>query len=1290
MAALRLNLLGGFELLSGSGAPVSLPPRKAKALLAYLALGGSRPHARDKLAALLWADCGDAQARTSLRQALAAIRKSLGEDDCIVADTQTITTRPEALAVDAVEFERLVAEGTEGSLWRAVELYCGDLLEGFSVAAPGFEAWLGAQQEYLRHLAVDALARLAEGHAERGQIERAIAAATRLIAIDPLHEQIHRLLMGLYLKQGRQAAALKQYQLCREILQRELGVSPEAETERVHRDILQQRRAGVAPESAPVVPAVPDDAAPAAPPGAAGAQLREAVVMAVDLVGVDEAGGADEAESAHELLGRYRGRSDAIVEQYGGSVTSHIGGRLVAVFGAPIAHGNDGERCVRAALAIAQAVGGLAGAGAAPPQARIGIASGLVLAERQDGALFVTGEPLRLAMRIVEASAPGEVWVAARVRDALAACLDAEPLPDVPIQAGQRAARVWRVRRCGGPKPLPALPLVGRQAELHQLAGIAAACMSARRGHVVLIRGEAGIGKSCLLQECARLARAQGLRCHTVRVLDVAGEGDEDLIVQLLRSLLDLDASADPNALQAAIDRAGAGAALERHQQIVLHPTLGAPQPAELRALYDAMDREARQRATQALLCSLVQWASVQAPRLILVEDIHWATRETLAQLAALAAGARACPLLLMMSTREDADPIDAAWRAAARGASITAIDLAPLSEAEAREMAAHYPCADAALVRSCIERSQGNPLFLDQLLRNAEAGHGPLPGSVQSIVLARMDRLAPADREALQAASVLGQAFSLPALRCLAGGADEACARLAEQVLIRPEGEGFLFIHALVREGVYASLLKSRKRELHALAAQWYEGHDLALHAEHLDLAADPGAARAYVEAARAQAQKYQYERALRLAEHALALAGDAAMRFEATALRGRLLLDLGRVEEAVEAYRAAATLASTGAHERQALTGLAAALRICDRHREALSALARVLAIAGDPPSPGELAEIHLLRGNLYFPLGDRAACLAEHEQARAYAARSGSPQLEARALSGLGDAYYQRAQMLTAHRYFDRCIELCQQHGIRNVEAVNLAMRAATRLNRNELAEALEDARLASELAAQIGDLRAQMLAENLWCACLAYATDWQGAARHAELALEITRRLGAQRFEAEMLMYVGIARWHLDGPAQGEPILDRSYGLCVETGATAYFGPPILAALAAVTSDPGKRKAALDEGEALLAGGCVSHCHLLFYEYAIDIEIEQGDWPVVERYAGALEDYTRVEPMPWSDFLIRRARALARVGEGVRDASLVETLRALADEARRAGIKWRLGKLEQALQRLADGS
>ena len=112
--------------------------------------------------------------------------------------------------------------------------------------------------------------------------------------------------------------------------------------------------------------------------------------------------------------------------------------------------------------------------------------------------------------------------------------------------------------------------------------------------------------------------------------------------------------------------------------------------------------------------------------------------------------------------------------------------------------------------------------------------------------------------------------------------------------------------------------------------------------------------------------------------------------------------------------------------------------------------------------------------------------------------------------------------------------------------------------------------------------------------------------------------------------------------------------------------------------------------LAEGEALLARGCVSHCYLLFYEFAIEIQLDQGDWCAAERYAGALEAYMRAEPAPWGDFLIRRARALARAGGDTCDAPLAQTLRALADEARHAGIRWRLGKLEHALQRVAGGA
>lgn len=150
-----------------------------------------------------------------------------------------------------------------------------------------------------------------------------------------------------------------------------------------------------------------------------------------------------------------------------------------------------------------------------------------------------------------------------------------------------------------------------------------------------------------------------------------------------------------------------------------------------------------------------------------------------------------------------------------------------------------------------------------------------------------------------------------------------------------------------------------------------------------------------------------------------------------------------------------------------------------------------------------------------------------------------------------------------------------------------------------------------------------------------------------------------------------------------------MLEQSDALCSEAGVGAYFGPPILAARAAITTDAGTRKQALEQGEALLRGGCVSHCYLYFYEFAIDSQLEQADWPAAERYAGALEIYMRAEPTPWSDFLIQRARVLAQAGRGARAASLQRSLQALADQARNAGVKWRLDQLEQALERFDSG-
>src|SRR5437762_1801027 len=165
--AIRLVLLGGFHARRPSGDTLSLPTKKARALLAYLALRPGQSHPRDKLATLLWGDSATSQARTSLRQALAALRKALAAAaEALVVDGRAVGLDPSRVEVDVGRFERLVADGAPAALEEAVALYRGDLLDGFDLAAPPFEEWLLAERERLRELALEALAKLLRHQSE--------------------------------------------------------------------------------------------------------------------------------------------------------------------------------------------------------------------------------------------------------------------------------------------------------------------------------------------------------------------------------------------------------------------------------------------------------------------------------------------------------------------------------------------------------------------------------------------------------------------------------------------------------------------------------------------------------------------------------------------------------------------------------------------------------------------------------------------------------------------------------------------------------------------------------------------------------------------------------------------------------------------------------------------------------------------------------------------------------------------------------------------------------------------
>jgi len=239
MAKLRLTLLGGFEARTDSGLSLSIPRKKAQMLLAYLAMHPKQSHLRDKLATLLWDDSPAEQARLSLRQTLFAIRQALPFDPTRL-DGDSVAFAAEAVTVDVSEFEQIARNDDPEGLERAAALYQGDLLEGISAGSAQFEEWLRAERERLHELALEAFAKLLGHHMKLGATEPAIQTALRLLSLDPLQEVTHRALMRLYARQGRRAAALRQYQLCVDVLHRELGVEPEEATKQAYRELLPQ------------------------------------------------------------------------------------------------------------------------------------------------------------------------------------------------------------------------------------------------------------------------------------------------------------------------------------------------------------------------------------------------------------------------------------------------------------------------------------------------------------------------------------------------------------------------------------------------------------------------------------------------------------------------------------------------------------------------------------------------------------------------------------------------------------------------------------------------------------------------------------------------------------------------------------------------------------------------------------------------------------------------------------------------------------------------------------------
>jgi DNA-binding SARP family transcriptional activator len=229
-------LLLGAPRIEREGEPVAVDTRKAIALLAYLAVTG-RPHTRDALCNLLWPESDDQHARGALRRTLSTLRKALGPE-LLEARGDRVALAGDGLRVDVREFKGLLGDDPEA----AVELYAGDFLAGFALRdSVNFDDWQYFETDSLRRELAEALERLVDERAARGDYDGAILLARRWLGLNALHEPAHRRLIELYALRGERAAALRQYRECVRILNAELGVAPIEETTALYRAVQENR-----------------------------------------------------------------------------------------------------------------------------------------------------------------------------------------------------------------------------------------------------------------------------------------------------------------------------------------------------------------------------------------------------------------------------------------------------------------------------------------------------------------------------------------------------------------------------------------------------------------------------------------------------------------------------------------------------------------------------------------------------------------------------------------------------------------------------------------------------------------------------------------------------------------------------------------------------------------------------------------------------------------------------------------------------------------------------------------
>ena len=568
-------------------------------------------------------------------------------------------------------------------------------------------------------------------------------------------------------------------------------------------------------------------------------ERRHLTVLFCDLVGSTEIASHLDPEQWREIVAGYHRAAAQAIERFGGHVAQYLGDGVMAYFGYPEAHDNDAERASRAGLAILDAISKLNEHPTRPKlSARIGIDSGaVVVGAGAGGDADVFGDTPNIAARVQAAAAPGTVLVTATTHRLVSGLFVVEDRGAQALKGVERPVQLYRVIQPSGVRGrLEAAaaargltPFVGREDELRLLMNRWERALDGE-GQVALIVGEAGIGKSRLVQ---RFHEQIAGTPHTW-VEAAAGAFFQNTpfyaVTEMLRELLawrgDESAEEQLAQLETRLELAG----LKPAEALpLIAPLLSLPLPAKYQPLSLSAEQQRRR-----LLATLVEWALGAArvqPIVIAIEDLHWADPSTLELLQLLVEQGATARLLLLYTARPE---FDSQWPPRAHHTQITLNRLSARNVRTMVEEVATRTALSEEMTAAVVERTGGVPLFVEELTRavlesgNAKLTGHEIPVTLHDSLMARLDRLGPA-KEVIQVGAVIGGDFSYELLHAVHSIAEEDLQRalrsLADAELIYVRGIApdavYQFKHALIRDAAYQALLKSRRKDLHRLVAR-------------------------------------------------------------------------------------------------------------------------------------------------------------------------------------------------------------------------------------------------------------------------------------------------------------------------------------------------------------------------------------------------------------------------------------------------------------------------------------